>query len=186
MHGDVVDNKNSVRLLTESLHLSERLRDYFESQPGADRNPGGCERGVESRLQTETPARNQKAAKISAKTPTPEAHALGGDVLTRRRVVSQPVQKAPRVGLEPTTFPLTAGCSTIELSRNGSGGLWPLRQVTLSKRLLSVKPLCVLPHRQPPATVARRILTHCIGILLRKLVPRRIRPYRGCARVAGG
>ena len=27
-------------------------------------------------------------------------------------------QKAPRVGLEPTTLRLTAGCSTIELSRN--------------------------------------------------------------------
>ena len=26
--------------------------------------------------------------------------------------------QAPRVGLEPTTFRLTAGCSTIELSRN--------------------------------------------------------------------
>jgi hypothetical protein len=27
---------------------------------------------------------------------------------------------APRVGLEPTTYRLTAGCSTIELSRNNT------------------------------------------------------------------
>ena len=32
------------------------------------------------------------------------------------------IEKAPRVGLEPTTNRLTAGCSTIELSGNGSGG----------------------------------------------------------------
>ena len=34
------------------------------------------------------------------------------------RAVRESVRKAPRVGLEPTTFRLTAGCSTIELSRN--------------------------------------------------------------------
>ena len=40
---------------------------------------------------------------------------------------------APRVGLEPTTYRLTAGCSTIELSRNvfgGEGGSRTLAAVT--------------------------------------------------------
>src|SRR5207249_2854182 len=32
---------------------------------------------------------------------------------------------APQVGLEPTTLRLTAGCSTIELLRNGSKGRRP-------------------------------------------------------------
>lgn len=46
-------------------------------------------------------------------------------VCVSRRSVTY--RKAPRVGLEPTTIPLTAGCSTIELSRNPKVFPWGQR-----------------------------------------------------------
>lgn len=57
------------------------------------------------------------------RSPNPDAPRKGsGDraVLTENDVVRQFGEKAPRVGLEPTTNRLTAGCSTIELSGNQS------------------------------------------------------------------
>lgn len=43
-----------------------------------------------------------------------------GTIIVKGRGAKPMKGKAPRVGLEPTTIPLTAGCSTIELSRKMS------------------------------------------------------------------
>src|SRR5258708_2459279 len=45
-------------------------------------------------------------------------------VVSRRCVERRDFSLAPQVGLEPTTLRLTAECSTIELLRSNSGGLF--------------------------------------------------------------
>ena len=86
---------------------------------------------------------------------------------------------APRVGLEPTTYRLTAGCSTIELSRivfGGEGGIWTLAAVTHTNGLAN-RPLQPLEYFS--------IVTYCFngaedGTWTRTVLPTRPSSVRVC------
>ena len=73
------------------------------------------------------------------------------------------MDQAPRVGLEPTTTRLTAGCSTIELSGTViGGGAAEARRPRLSTVVYPVLPDCQLPPaREFGATAERR--GPCVG-----------------------
>ena len=59
------------------------------------------------------------------------------------------IEKAPQVGLEPTTFRLTAGCSTIELPRNRAAVWRRTEQCSLGEKRVKAMPMTtdVTNHR---------------------------------------
>ena len=77
-----------------------------------------------------------------------------GTIFKDRRILSpvrlpvpppRHIYLAPRVGLEPTTYRLTAGCSTIELPRNKNNWQCP-----------------TLPGRYHPTTIGAKKLNFCV------------------------
>src|SRR5689334_15117058 len=70
----------------------------------------------------------------AGKAKTPRRRAARGGAFTAVPRQSAKPDSAPQVGLEPTTFRLTAGCSTIELLRN----MWPPRLVQCRRRIGNV------------------------------------------------
>ena len=101
-------------------------------------------------------------SKPNRKTQEPREAISRGSALNDRLRSFVEVSKAPRVGLEPTTSRLTAGCSTIELPRNhvgancdGSGTLtvnaWVSRFVLCRDRLFRQG------VTRPPGKVAKTV-----------------------------
>src|SRR5205823_6017347 len=86
---------------------------------GNSRDPGQPPPGRRRSLPTSPhPPPFINPCQITRKRKNPGRIVSQGSLLTGRLLSSVAGFLAPRVGLEPTTFRLTAGCSTIELPRN--------------------------------------------------------------------
>ena len=70
---------------------------------------------------------------------------------------------APRVGLEPTTFSLTASCSTIELP--GNGGVYRLHSGQLVVRAKGLEPPRCPPSKGDDLPISPHPDVSALGLL---------------------
>src|SRR5207248_2466958 len=121
------------RLATALLTGSLFLGGEFESsrRKASPVTPGGSSPALYRALGVPRPLSGQRVNPCGywRKRKNPGRSRARGSALTGGCVSFAPEIKAPRVGFEPTTSRLTAGCSTIELPRNEALAKDPIGRV---------------------------------------------------------